>query len=255
MKKITRAEATYTGGGIYIYTGQLGSGEYFITSDIWDSGSCVLLMDVDPNENWDDNGEPDWQEAHTLYEIIDDSRADTNVEDFLLEVFDFLAKNNGMSSQDLDRRVDKVNEQRSLAIKSRASHDRALDMAKTIWALCADLEELNLNDVCSFAKNEIEELAEQIHDLFGTSIGYHLEYIADNFSGDLSSWTKFLVDRLVDPVHYEQAYAPNTDTTFIFRDTYKGEDMIKREVVGFYQGEPTKADFELYKNSGSTWSI
>lgn len=33
-------------------------------------------------------------------------------------------------------------------------------------------------------------------------------------------------------------YAPDTDITFILRETYEGEEFVSTEVVGFYYGEP-----------------
>lgn len=50
---------------------------------------------------------------------------------------------------------------------------------------------------------------------------------------------------------YEQTYAPDTDTTFIMKETYVWGDLVKREVVGFYSGEPTAEDFETYKDMGT----
>lgn len=33
-------------------------------------------------------------------------------------------------------------------------------------------------------------------------------------------------------------YAPDTDMTFILRETLQGEEFVSTEVVGFYYGEP-----------------
>lgn len=52
-------------------------------------------------------------------------------------------------------------------------------------------------------------------------------------------------------VKYEQTYAPDTDTTFIMKVTCMWNDIVRREVVGFYSGEPTGEDFETYKNQGT----
>ena len=71
---ITRAEATYTGGGIYVYTGQLSNGKYFMTADEWED--YVLLLDVDPDKYWDDNGFVEWQEEHKAGEIYDQEARD-----------------------------------------------------------------------------------------------------------------------------------------------------------------------------------
>ena len=55
------------GGGIYIYTGQLDDGNYFMAFDECDR--YVLFLDIDPNEYWDDNGFIEWQEEHKTGEI------------------------------------------------------------------------------------------------------------------------------------------------------------------------------------------
>lgn len=57
---------------------------------------------------------------------------------------------------------------------------------------------------------------------------------------------------------YNQTYAPDTDTTFIMKDTNvhladgSGDYMtVKREVVGFYSGRPTEEHFNEYKDAGT----
>lgn len=52
---------------------------------------------------------------------------------------------------------------------------------------------------------------------------------------------------------YEQTYAPDTDTTFILKNTYPhwDGDLSKREVVSFYSGRPNVEDFKTYKSAGT----
>ena len=64
MNKITRSEAAYTGGGIYIYTGQLDDGRFFLSADDWED--FVYIMDADPNADWENICYQEWQEAHTV---------------------------------------------------------------------------------------------------------------------------------------------------------------------------------------------
>lgn len=64
--KIIDANATYTGGGIYQYTGVFDNGNYFQT---WtDYEDYVQELDVDPEENWDDNDDEEWQNEHMVTE-------------------------------------------------------------------------------------------------------------------------------------------------------------------------------------------
>lgn len=65
--KIKTATACYTGGGIYIYYGQLESGLHFRTCDEWEA---VYLCDSDTEAEEADYGE--FYEAHTVEEITGD---------------------------------------------------------------------------------------------------------------------------------------------------------------------------------------
>lgn len=66
MDKIIKATATYTGGGIYIYTGQLENGDYFMTND--DFTVYVEFYNADPYENLDESCNEIWQHEHHLGE-------------------------------------------------------------------------------------------------------------------------------------------------------------------------------------------
>ena len=66
MARVIDANATYTGGNIYQYTGFLDNGNYFQT---WtDYEDYVQELDVDPEENWDDNDDEEWQNEHMVAE-------------------------------------------------------------------------------------------------------------------------------------------------------------------------------------------
>ena len=64
--RVIYANATYTGGGIYQYTGQFDNGNYFQT---WtDYEDYIQELDVNPEENWDDNSDEQWQNEHMVAE-------------------------------------------------------------------------------------------------------------------------------------------------------------------------------------------
>lgn len=66
MAKVIEANATYTGGGIYQYTGVFDNGNYFQT---WtDYEDYVQELSADPYENWDDNDDEQWQNEHMVAE-------------------------------------------------------------------------------------------------------------------------------------------------------------------------------------------
>ena len=64
--KVIRANATYTGGNIYQYTGQFDNGNFFQT---WtDYEDYIQELDADPEENWDDNDDEERQNGHMVTE-------------------------------------------------------------------------------------------------------------------------------------------------------------------------------------------
>ena len=66
MDKIIKATATYTGGGIYIYTGQLDNGDFFMSND--DFMVYVEFYDADPYEELDEACGEIWQHTHSVGE-------------------------------------------------------------------------------------------------------------------------------------------------------------------------------------------
>ena len=64
--KVIDANATYTGGGIYQYTGRFDNGNYFQTWTCYED--YIQELDADPEENWDDNDDEEWQNEHMVAE-------------------------------------------------------------------------------------------------------------------------------------------------------------------------------------------
>ena len=73
-RKVVKANATYTGGGIYQYTGQLDNGHWFQTWTDWED--YVQELDADPELNWDESGYEDWQTEHTAVTHTKDAAMD-----------------------------------------------------------------------------------------------------------------------------------------------------------------------------------
>ncbi len=63
--KIETATACYTGGGIYIYYGQLESGLYFLACD-----ECEAISICDADTSTEEAQYPEWQEQHTVEELM-----------------------------------------------------------------------------------------------------------------------------------------------------------------------------------------
>ena len=70
MARVIDANATYTGGGIYIYTGQFDNGNYFQTSTGWED--YIQELNADPEENWGENSDEMWQNEHLVGEHYGD---------------------------------------------------------------------------------------------------------------------------------------------------------------------------------------
>ena len=83
MFKVKKATAEYTGGGFYRYTGSVGHDLYFMAADDW--MDYVLILDADPDEDFDKAGEEEWLNAHRFSEM-----SGRDAEDFLKNVFEYI---------------------------------------------------------------------------------------------------------------------------------------------------------------------
>lgn len=86
MAKIINATADYTGGGCYLYTGDLGCGLYFMAATDW--MDYVLILNADPNDDIELASTDEWQNEHRWAEMTG-----SDAERFLGEVFDFIIIN------------------------------------------------------------------------------------------------------------------------------------------------------------------
>lgn len=51
-------------------------------------------------------------------------------------------------------------------------------------------------------------------------------------------------------IKVRQTYLAEMDATIIWEFIYKGEEMIRERIVGYYHGEPTKEDMKNYAFRG-----
>lgn len=76
--KVKKAEAIYTGGGIYVFCGITTDGQYFLASD---DPEWVMLTDEPTmtdeltDDEWNDRWYADWQEENMTYETSSDDEA------------------------------------------------------------------------------------------------------------------------------------------------------------------------------------
>lgn len=61
--------AVYTGGGIWLFYGELSTGEHFLTDDY----GFTLILDESPAD-FDESLYEEWQHRHTIKELVDSQR-------------------------------------------------------------------------------------------------------------------------------------------------------------------------------------
>lgn len=101
MEKITRATAIYTGGGIYLYLGQVDSGDYFFTAD--DYPGYVLFLNEDPENTIDECCNETWQYSHKVGEYTGRD-ADSFKKSILTWILENLPQGN-YTAEELERRL------------------------------------------------------------------------------------------------------------------------------------------------------
>lgn len=107
MYKIKNVVPEYTGGGIWIYSGEVEGGKWFLTSDDY---PLVCILDVDPfaEEYEDDFTFEEWQTEHRIEDITGDGAVE-----FWLQMLKVITPMNGMTWTDIGRRRDFVEKQTS----------------------------------------------------------------------------------------------------------------------------------------------
>lgn len=77
---VKKAEAIYTGGGIFVYDGITEEGLHFIASD--EPVNYVMLTEADTmtselsDDAWNDLWYCEWQDEHKVYETTTEAEAD-----------------------------------------------------------------------------------------------------------------------------------------------------------------------------------
>lgn len=89
---VKKAEAIYTGGGIYVFAGITTEGHHFLASDdpewVMLTNEPTMTDEMD-NEAWNDMWYLEWMEAHTIYETQTEEEART----WLLTLYNWLMEN------------------------------------------------------------------------------------------------------------------------------------------------------------------
>lgn len=93
--KIKNVTPCYTGGGIYVFTGELEDGNFFI-ADCPFSAEYYSLRIVNENpENLDESLEVDWQEKHFVKDV-------NRCKGFMKDMLKWIIKNRPDGNYDID---------------------------------------------------------------------------------------------------------------------------------------------------------
>ena len=88
-------EAVYTGGGIWLFCGEVSDGNWFFTDDF----GCTLILDTNPDTDWDNCCYDTWQKAHLVKELKGKERID-----FANKLINMLYKTNcDMTNVEIER--------------------------------------------------------------------------------------------------------------------------------------------------------
>lgn len=90
--KIKNVYPCYTGGFIYVFTGALSDGTFFIASDdMYD----VTIIDTDPSKaDWDNEvWQADWQESHLIKYLPDCTSDDKTGIKFFIDMLNWIISN------------------------------------------------------------------------------------------------------------------------------------------------------------------
>lgn len=103
MYKIKNVTPEYTGGGIWIYSGEVEGDKWFLTSDDY---PLVCILDVDPfDEQYEDDFTfEEWQVAHRIEDITGDGAVE-----FWRQMLSVIQPINGMRPLTIEVRKDFVN--------------------------------------------------------------------------------------------------------------------------------------------------
>lgn len=111
LPKVVAAEASYTGGGIYVFLGELSDGTYFIADYPYFD---LRIVNEDPRPTyWDDDADTSagyvpWQEAHLIKDIPNDT-----TKKFFKDMFKWILKNDpegNYNSGDIEDMLDDNND-------------------------------------------------------------------------------------------------------------------------------------------------
>ena len=101
---VMKAEAIYTGGGIYVYCGMTMDGQHFIADDDY----WVMLTDKPTmtdelsDDDWNDMFYWEWMEANMTYQ----TQSEEEGREWIRRIYDWLIANTGADNEIKRRRAE-----------------------------------------------------------------------------------------------------------------------------------------------------
>lgn len=152
--KINDATAVYTGGGIYIYYGQLEDGNYFRT---WDDAECIEICDADTSVE-----EADYNEFY------DEHRVETLIEDefkvFWNKMIQWIIDNEPNGNYAVDELKERMEE---LKINIELTNEEILILSDGLLSLIHNMNEARRLVVDTKTRDCMEETNRKYRDLNG----------------------------------------------------------------------------------------
>ena len=108
MTRVKYATATYTGGGIYQYSGELDNGNYFLCFTDWEDCMIEVNENPDAEENAEECGYEEWQNEHLVAELSPLESYET-----LVSAMEWILKNKPIGNYaggDIERNLEKLKE-------------------------------------------------------------------------------------------------------------------------------------------------
>ena len=100
-----------------------------------------------------------------------------------------------------------------------------------------------------YEEHQVAEHEDDYLELLTQMLGWIIENEPDgNYAkGEIELYLQAELDLAQTHTEVAEHYSYKGDITFLMEETYKGETLVKSEVVGFYHGKPNKDDTEYYK--------
>lgn len=174
INDIEYVEPNYTGGGVYVYTGKLKDGNYFLGSDDWfDKNNKMFTIRV-VNENPDDYEEDcwfdDWQKEHLVRDLTEEEN-----KEITKQILHWIIENKPDGNYDIRNMEDMLNivEPDRLEEATEEIDEHLLDLLRMKERLSYDdsisdeiaydfMERIDNELVNSYSEEEIEKAKEKL---------------------------------------------------------------------------------------------